>query len=325
MTMQLADLHSFFLYVIFGHLLAYPAVALYLKYFPLHNPGQRMALYLLALLAPFIAFVLYHSLLTKQCHTGFFSVGGATLGLLCHVGYLAYSYLSPLLLLFIGAGISKAVAVPLFVARTRRQAVKLSQHEEERIKRILNGQCAALSLPVPEVIYSSHKGFSAFIAGLRKPVLVINAWLFSQLTEQEMKAVLTHELVHIRRKDTLFSYLLHILRDAVFFSPFSSSLLRCCLLENERRCDREAAFYLGDFGGYSAALLKVWKLLLEGGVKNPVLVSSFAGGRGREMELRLTSLLQAQQGKGSGRPSYLFFSFAAAMLVGTILLLGLIC
>ncbi len=31
--MNLLDLHSFFLYLIFGHTLAYAAVALYLKYF----------------------------------------------------------------------------------------------------------------------------------------------------------------------------------------------------------------------------------------------------------------------------------------------------
>ncbi len=321
--MQLTDLHSFFIYVIVGHLIAYPAVLLCLRFFPLRNPGQRMNLYLLALASPFIAFILYHSLFAKQCHTGFFSVGGSTLGFLCYVGFLGYTYLSPLLLLFIGAGILKAAAIPLFVARTRRQSVRLPQHEEERVKRILAAQCAALLLPVPEVVYSSQKGFAAFIAGLRKPVLVINAWLLPQLTEQEIKAVLTHELVHIQKRDTLFSYLLHLLRNGSFFSPFSGLLLRGYLLENERRCDLEAAALLGDFRNYSAALLKVWKLLLEGGVKNPALVSSFLG-RGREMELRLTTLMQTTQGKGS-LPSYLFVSFAAVIMAGTIILLGLIC
>ena len=320
--MQLTDLHSFFLYVIFGHLIAYPAVVLCLRFFPLRNPEQRMTLYLLALASPFIAFVLYHSLLTKQCHTGF--IGGSTLGFLCHVGYLAYSYLSPLLLLFIGAGILKAAAVPLFVARTRRQSVRLPQHEEERVKSLLAAQCTVLSLPVPEVIYSSQRGFAAFVVGLGKPILVINAWLTPQLTEQEIKAVLTHELVHIRRKDTLFSYLAHILRNGAFFSPFSGLLLRGYLTENERRCDLEAATYLGDFRNYCAALLKVWKLLLEGGIKNPALVSSFTGDRGREMELRLTSLLKTPLRNGY-RSSYLFFSLAAVILVSTILLLGVIC
>ncbi len=321
--MQLTDLHSFFIYVIVGHLIAYPAVLLCLRFFPLRNPGQRMTLYLLALASPFIAFILYHSLFAKQCHTGFFSMGGSPLGFLCYVGFLAYTYLSPLLLLFIGVGIFKAAAVPLFVARTRRQSVRLPQHEEARVKRILTAQCAALLLPVPEVIYSSQKGFAAFIAGLGKPVLVINAWLLPQLTEQEIEALLTHELVHIQKRDTLFSYLLHLLRNGAFFSPFSGLLLRGYLLENERRCDLEAATLLGDFRNYSAALLKIWKLLLEGGVKNPALVSSFAG-RGREMELRLTTLMQAPQGKGS-LPSYLFVSFAAVIMAGTIILLGLIC
>ncbi len=321
--MQLTDLHSFFIYVVVGHLIAYPAVLLCLRFFPLRNPGQRMTLYLLALASPFIAFILYHSLFVKQCHTGFFSVGGNTLGFLCDVGFLAYTYLSPLLLLFIGVGVLKAAAVPLFVARTRWQSVRLPRHEEERVRRILIAQCAALSIPVPEVIYSSQKGFAAFIAGLGKPVLVINAWLLPQLTEQEIKAVLTHELVHIQNKDTLFSFLLHLLRNGAFFSPFSGLLLRGYLLENERRCDLKAAILLGDFRNYSAALLKVWKLLLEGGVKNPPLVSSFAG-RGREMELRLTTLMQTPQGKGP-LPSYLFVSFAAVITAGTIILLGLIC
>lgn len=323
--MQPGDLHSFFLYVIFGHLLAFPAVALYLKYVP-NNSKQRQILYLVVILTPFITFILYHSLLTKQCHTDIFHLGEKIPDFLCHLGYLAYSYLSPLLLFFIGAGVLKAAAVPFFIARTRRQAVMMPQHETVRIKRILAAQCAALFLPIPEVIYSGKRGFSAFVAGLGKPVLVINARLFTQLTDQEIKAVLTHELVHIRRKDTIFPYLLRLLCTGVFFSPFSSLLLRGYLLENERGCDREAAACLGDFHGYCAALLKIWGLLLEEDVVIPVLSSGFSAG-GREMELRLTSLLQSAQHKvkDSSRPSYLFYCFVAAMPVSIILLLGFIC
>lgn len=322
--MQSSDLHSFFLYIIFGHLFAYPAVALYLKYFARNNPQQRMILYLLALLTPFIAFALYHSFLTKQCHTDILILSEQVLGFLCQLGYLANIYLSPLLLFFGGAGVLKAAAVPFFIARTRRQAVMMPRHEAERVQRILAAQCAALCLSVPEVIYSGKSGFAAFVAGLGKPVLVINARLFTRLTEQEIKAVLTHELVHIRRKDTLFSYLLYLLRNGAFFSPFSSMLLHSYLLENERNCDREAVACLGDFYGYSAAMLKVWRLLLEGAEVNPVLSSSF-GTRGREMERRLTSLLQSAQLQEKGRPSYLFYCFAAAMPVSITLLLGLIC
>jgi hypothetical protein len=155
--MPSTDLHSFFLYIIFGHLLAYPAVALYLKYFARNNPQQRMILYLLALLTPFLAFPLYHSLLTKQCYTGIFLLNEQVLGFLCHLGYLASIYLSPLLLFFGGAGFLKAAAVPFFIARTRRQAVMMPRHEAERVQRILAAQCAAICLPVPEVIYSGKR------------------------------------------------------------------------------------------------------------------------------------------------------------------------
>jgi len=152
--MPTSELHSFFLYVIFGHLLAYPAVALYLKYFARNNPKQHMILYLLAILTPFIAFLLYHSFLIKQCHTDILFLNKQMLGFLCHLGYFAYSYLYPLLLLFSVAGIAKAAAVPFFIARARRQAVMMPPHEAERVRRILAAQYAALSLPDPEVIYS---------------------------------------------------------------------------------------------------------------------------------------------------------------------------
>jgi len=323
--MQTSELHSFFLYVIFGHLLAYAAVALYLKYFARNNPKQHMMLYLLAILTPYVTFLLYHSLLTKQCHTGIFLLNEQTLGFFCHLGYLASIYLSPLLLFFGGAGVLKAAAVPFFIARARRQAVMMPRHEAERVQRILAAQCAALCLSVPEVIYSGKRGFAAFVAGLGKPVLVINARLFTRLTEQEIKAVLTHELVHIKRKDTLFSYLLYLLRNGAFFSPFSSLLLRSYLLENERNCDREASACLGDFHGYSTAMLKVWRLLLEGAEVNPAVLSSGFGTGGREMEWRLISLLQSTQRQEKSRPSYLFYCFAAAMPVSITLLLGLIC
>lgn len=323
--MNLLDLHSFFLYVFFGHMLAYPAVALYLKYYPPAKPGQRMALYLLALLSPFIAFALYHSFLTKQCHTGFLGVAGTALGFLCNLGVLAYSYLSPLLLIVICAAILRGAAVPLYVARARRQSVKPPPHLQERVKHMLAAQCTALSLPLPEVIYSSQRGFAALIAGLVKPVLVLNAWLLPRLTDGELKAVISHELVHIRHRDTLSSFLLQILCKAAFFSPFSGLLLQRYLLEKEQRCDQEAAALLGDSHSYGAALLRVWKLLVQENAGSLALACSFTGGKGRqEMELRMTNLLQAPPGP-FGRPVYLFFAFAAALPAGTVLLLGMIC
>ncbi|MEW5784610.1 MAG: M56 family metallopeptidase [Bacillota bacterium] len=327
MALPVSELHTFLIYAVFGYALVYPLALLCLKLFSIDHPGQRRHLYLLALLAPAAGFLLYHTVLTKRCQAELIhpETGGGLLQLICLVSDRALQYAAPILAFVFGLGLLKAGAAVLLVRRLRMKAVQPSAGLAWRVETILKRRChTAAAITAPEVIYSSRTGFAAFTAGLIKPVLVLNYALAAELTEQELDAVLAHELVHISRKDTVKNWLLSLLRDLTFFNPISTILMRRIMLENERICDREAVVLTGHNNAtYAAVLLRVWRLILEQRPFQSGPVSAFTGG-GNELEDRLTALLRSRNGE-KPLPSWIFRPLTAVFIAVTILFLGLIC
>lgn len=340
-----AELHSFFIYVFFGYLLIFPAVLVLLRLFAVSDPGQRLQAYLMALFTPFAGFILYHTVLLKRCQTGLTPSGplGRVFDALCQAGFLAVSYLSPLLAGLLAIGLLKAAAGALFAVRLRRQAVAPPASIQERVGRLLAGHCAAMGLACPEVIYSNRESFIALTAGVRRPALYLSAPLLAEFTPAELEHILLHELAHIRRGDVFRGWLLRLLRDLVFFSPFSNALLLRCQLETERLCDRVAVRRTGgDALAYAATLLKAWRLLARRRATESAFAAGLAG-PANSLELRIRSLLNDSPMRSSGVGSRaagtpeaatidagrahapLFLAALAALFTLTILYLGYIC
>lgn len=108
-----AERHSFFIHIFFGYLLIFPAVLVLLRLFAVNDPGQRLQAYLMALFTPFAGFILYHTVLLKRCQTGLTPsgpLGRMLFDALCQAGFLAVSYLSPLLAVLLAIGLLKAAA-----------------------------------------------------------------------------------------------------------------------------------------------------------------------------------------------------------------------
>lgn len=321
MTATWSELHTFIIYVLSGYTLIFLMLPLFFKFFRMGRPLQRLQLYLIAFLTPPAGFVLYHTVLTKRCQSGH---GGSALHFFCDLsGNLLY-FLLPFLGIALALGLLKGITGSLLLARLERQRVAPDGRFSEQVDRILARHCASLSIRVPRVIYCSLDGFAAFTAGLSRQALVLNANLVASLGEQDLETLLAHELIHIRRKDTLKSYLLHLIRDITFFNPLSGVILKRCLLEKELLCDREAAELIGQTPKtYAASLLRVWRALLEQRPLRFGPVSAFNGGGG-SLEQRVKALLRPDP-----REKQLFFPGTAlppAVLFLTVLIfLGMIC
>ncbi|MBS3983335.1 MAG: M56 family metallopeptidase [Dethiobacter sp.] len=323
--MRVSDLHSFFIYVFFGYFFIFPALYFALKLFNIRHPQQRKRLYMMVLLVPFAGFALYHTVLEKRCQTGLLP-GGLFLvyfDALCNIGKMAISFLAPLLVLLMVIGLLKALAGSLYLWRTQASSVEPSKEERHRVESIIRSCCREWQLAVPPVFFTGQKGFAAFAAGFYRPAVVINTAILPQLTDAELAGILIHELVHIRRKDMLMGWLLHLLRDMMIFTPFSTILLDRYMLERERLCDLETAEVLGSQRQYAATLLKVWRLLLDRQQFRPGFAANFTGKK-REMEQRVMALLAGNEQKAA-LPGYLFLTLLFSMATLTILFLGLIC
>jgi beta-lactamase regulating signal transducer with metallopeptidase domain len=319
------ELHSLILYIIFGYTLLLPLVLICLKFFRITSPLQRLRIYLLAFLTPPASFVLYHTILTKRCEAGMPPIWAeGAFNLLCIVSEGMLRAVLPLTVLLLALGTLKAITAILMTKRLDREATAINADAYALTIKILNQLCAVLKITPPRVIFSRRNDFAAFTTGLLKPVLVINGNITQTLNEGELQVLLSHELIHIRDRDAIKSWLLHLVRDLTFLNPFSNTLLKKYLLEKEVLCDQKAARLLNKPNkAYASALVKIWRSVLDN--RSPVTLSgSSFKGDGSGLERRVEALIQSKQDENIVS-SYLTFIIGSFLFVTTLLFLGLVC
>lgn len=107
-----------------------------------------------------------------------------------------------------------------------------------------------------------------------QPVILLPAALVTGLTTQELRAVLLHELAHVRRHDFLVNLFQSAVESLLFYHPAVWWISRRIRAERENCCDDLASDALGNRFDYSRALTTV----SEHAAKPSVSVSVAASG-----------------------------------------------
>jgi len=121
-----------------------------------------------------------------------------------------------------------------------------------------------LSLRSPVSLLESRFVHVPSVIGILKPVILIPIGMLAQLPEEQVEAILLHELAHIRRQDFLVNLLQHFAETIFFFNPavlWVSTLLR---EEREHCCDEMAVAAMNHKSSYLNALLHFQELNLSG-------------------------------------------------------------
>jgi hypothetical protein len=137
----------------------------------------------------------------------------------------------------------------------------------------------------------------------------------SNLTPQQVEALILHELAHIRRQDYLLNLWIAALEVLFFFNPFSKLLIRSIQKEREHRCDDLVLQFRYDPHTYVSALLA----LARGIQGNPSLVLAATGSNNRLLLQRVRRILRLRNAPEplKGRP--LVFLFFTLFLTGMML------
>lgn len=90
--------------------------------------------------------------------------------------------------------------------------------------------------------------------GWIKPLILIPACTVSGLSEQQLKAILAHELAHIKRNDYLVNIVQSVIETLLFFHPGVWWVSSCIRQEREHCCDDAAVKIMGDRCVYAQAL-----------------------------------------------------------------------
>lgn len=143
-----------------------------------------------------------------------------------------------------------------------------------RSRRIIDGVCVCATPDADSgtLVLQTNAALS-FAAGLFAPVACISTGLMAALSPGELRAVVEHELAHVRRRDTLWRLLTRAL-SLSHWPPVRQQLLNDLNLAVEQACDEEAAAHVGDRLTVASALVASQKLM-QATVATGELASAF--------------------------------------------------
>ena len=107
-------------------------------------------------------------------------------------------------------------------------------------------ECRVVETPVPQ----------AFCAGYLRPRVYLSRGAVESLSDDELRAVVTHELHHVGRRDPLRLLLARALADGLFFIPLLRRSSERYAALGELAADEAAVRRLGGRGALASALLR---------------------------------------------------------------------
>jgi beta-lactamase regulating signal transducer with metallopeptidase domain len=101
----------------------------------------------------------------------------------------------------------------------------------------INKACHRFKIKQKILLHWSDKIPGPLTIGFLKPIILIPLANFNYLSQEQMEAVLLHELAHIKRFDYLINLCMKLIESFLFFNPFSHYINSMISTERENSCD----------------------------------------------------------------------------------------
>jgi beta-lactamase regulating signal transducer with metallopeptidase domain len=144
-----------------------------------------------------------------------------------------------------------------FVQRVRKEGLQKTDLNYRLFVQKISSQ---LGLAKKVFVYVSELVTSPVTVGYLKPIILIPVAALSNLSTQQVEAILLHELSHIRRYDYLVNFVVSVISTFLYFNPFVKQFIRTIEEERENCCDQLVLQFGYDKVGYASALLTLEKL-----------------------------------------------------------------
>ena len=189
-------------------------------------------------------------------------------------------FLSRLLIVMWGGQRLRSVATPI---------------DDSRIINLVGTVCQQAGLKlVPTVAWCERVAVPTVIGALR-PAILLPASLVSGLDSQQLTAVLSHEIAHIRRYDLWINLIQRVIESLLFFHPAVWYVSRCLSNERESCCDDLVVSSGIDRLSYAGALLRVAELCAAKMQPAAATSLSVVGNDSTQLERRITRLLSTRE------------------------------
>jgi bla regulator protein BlaR1 len=140
------------------------------------------------------------------------------------------------------------------VSTLARSAARLDEgREAEALRRLAGASPRARHIVLLQCASNIEPG----VLGIFRPKLLWPTGLSDRLTDAELDAVLSHEICHVDRRDTLTATIQMVVETAFWFHPIVWWIGARLVSERERACDEEVVRMGTDTQSYAAGILKV--------------------------------------------------------------------
>lgn len=204
------------------------------------------------------------------------------------------------------------------VYKSQRAYRKILAYRDEALTGKLNARFASEK---PDLLVVCCKEPIALTLGLLKPRIILSSGLLELLDEEELEAVVHHELFHRNHKDPLKTFLLQLACSVMRYIP----ILRWCYhhykIVREILADHAAMTAMGSPASLGSALLKLVKQRERAAAMDFAYVS-FAD---TSINYRIRQILDPQDKPSLGQPlKHAFVSLPVVLSLSLLFFLSLI-
>lgn len=147
------------------------------------------------------------------------------------------------------------------------------------------------------------------IFGIFRPVLLLPEGILEWLTAEQMRAIMAHEMCHVRRKDNL-TFALHMVVETLFwFHPAVWWIGARLIEERERACDEAVVEACGAAEVYAEGILNVCKFYVESST------ACVAGVTGADLKRRIARIMAGKAAMGLTLSKKFLRATAASLLL----------
>lgn len=171
--------------------------------------------------------------------------------------------------------------------RLRRESRPLL---DSRLLRCVREQAQQMGLRVVPIVAYCQRVTVPTVIGVLRPMILLPASISTGLSSQELSAVLSHELAHVRRYDLWMNLTQRLVESLLFFHPVVWFLSRRISAEREVCCDDLVVQTGHQPMNYAGALLRMAELCVS--TSESQLATLAAGGHSSaELERRIERLM----------------------------------
>lgn len=173
-------------------------------------------------------------------------------------------------------------------------------------------------IATPIAMVAADESFEPAVFGILEPVLIWPQNMGERLNDDQIAAILAHELSHVRRRDNLVA-LVHMIVQAVFwFHPVVWWVGARLLDERERSCDQDVIGLGNEPEVYAESILKTCRFYVD------APVTAMSGMTGSDLGKRIEAIMRPEAGQALNGWGKLLLATAAIASVAGPLVLGVL-